>query len=155
MPAIGIITDTIADQAEGDCVAFGRAIWFFNIWLYTEGDPIWVGTNGGFTGTKPTGTALIQRVGQIIKVHATNGSIEVFGAGRSNDVPNIPQDQLWLGNSSGVATPTDHTVENISNVTVASKTDGQALVWDATNNYWKNGNVAIRWRWWGRFNIIY
>ena len=141
MPAIGIITDTIADQAEGSCVAFGRAAGFSTSG-YTEGDPIWVGTNGAFTGTKPTGTALIQRVGQIIKVHATNGSIEIFGAGRSNDVPNIPQDQLWLGNSSGVATPTAHTVENISNVTVASKTNGQALVWDAANNYWKNGNVA-------------
>lgn len=141
MPAIGIITDTIADEAEGECVAFGRATGFSTLG-YTEGDPIWVGTNGAFTGTKPTGTALIQRVGQVIKIHATNGSIEVFGAGRSNDVPNIPQDQLWLGNSSGVATPTAHTVENISNVTVSSKTDGQALVWDATNNYWKNGTVS-------------
>jgi hypothetical protein len=141
MPAIGIITDTIADEAEGECVAFGRAEGFSTSG-YTEGDPIWVGTSGAFTGTKPTGTALIQRVGQIIKVHASNGSIEVFGAGRSNDVPNIPQDQLWLGNSSGVATPTAHTVENISNVTVSSKTNGQALVWDATNNYWKNGTVS-------------
>ena len=141
MPAIGIITDTIADQAEGDCVAFGR-VEGFSTSGYTEGDPIWVGTSGAFTGTKPTGTALIQRVGQIIKVHATNGSIEVFGAGRSNDVPNIPQDQLWLGNSSGVATPTAHTVENISNVTVSSKQNGQALVWDAANNYWKNGTVS-------------
>jgi len=141
MPAIGIITDTIADQAEGDCVAFGRASGFSTSG-YTEGDPIWVGTSGAFTGTKPTGTALIQKVGQIIKVHASNGSIEVFGAGRSNDVPNIPQDQLWLGNSSGVATPTAHTVENISNVTVSSKQNGQALVWDAANNYWKNGTVS-------------
>jgi len=141
MPAIGIITDTIADQAEGNCVAFGAASGFSTSG-YTEGDPIWVGTSGAFTGTKPTGTALIQRVGQVIKIHPSNGSIEVFGAGRSNDVPNIPQDQLWLGNSSGVATATAHTVENISNVTVSSKTDGQALVWDAANNYWKNGNVA-------------
>ena len=141
MPAIGIITDTIADEAEGECVAFGRAEGFSTSG-YTEGDPIWVGTSGAFTGTKPTGTALIQRVGQVIKIHATNGSIEVFGAGRSNDVPNIPQDQLWLGNSSGIATPTAHTVENISNVTVSSKTNGQALVWDSANNYWKNGTVS-------------
>lgn len=141
MPAVGILIESIADEAEGDAVAFGRASGFSTSG-YTEGDPIWVGSNGAFVGTKPTGTAFIQKVGQIIKVHASNGSIEVFGAGRSNDVPNIPQDQLWLGNSSGVATPTAHTVENISNVTVSSKTDGQALVWDATNNYWKNGNVA-------------
>ena len=142
MPAIGIITDTIAYGAEGDCVAFGRAAGFAISSSYASGDPVWVGTNGGFTGTKPTGTALIQRVGQIIKVHPSNGSIEVFGAGRTNDVPNIPQDQLWLGNSNGVATATSHTVENISNVTTSTKTDGQALVWDATNNYWKNGDVA-------------
>jgi len=141
MPAIGILIDTIADQAEGNCVAFGRAAGFSTSG-YTEGDPIWVGSSGAFTGTKPTGTALIQRVGQIIKVHSSNGSIEVFGAGRSNDVPNIPQDQLWLGNSSGVATATSHTVENISNVTTSSKIDGQSLVWDATNNYWKNATVS-------------
>ena len=141
MPAVGILIEQIADEAEGDAVAFGRASGFSTSG-YTEGDPIWVGTNGGFTGTKPTGTALIQRVGQIIKVHPSNGSIEVFGAGRTNDVPNIPQDQLWLGNSNGVATATSHTVENISNVTTSTKTDGQALVWDATNNYWKNGDVA-------------
>ena len=141
MPAVGILIASIADEAEGDAVAFGRASGFSTSG-YTEGDPIWVGSNGAFVGTKPTGTAFIQKVGQIIKVHASNGSIEVFGAGRSNDVPNIPQDQLWLGNSSGVATPTAHTVENISNVTVSSKQNGQALVWDAANNYWKNGTVS-------------
>lgn len=141
MPAVGILSATITNGAEGNAVAFGRAAGFSTSG-YTEGDPIWVGTSGAFTGTKPTGTALIQRIGQIIKVHASNGSIEIFGAGRSNDVPNIPQDQVWLGNSNSVATPTDHTVENISNVTVSSKTDGQALVWDEANNYWKNGTVA-------------
>ena len=29
-----------------------------------------------------------------------------MGAGRSNDVPNIPEGQAWIGNASGVATPT-------------------------------------------------
>ncbi len=141
MPAIGILIEDITAGSEGDCVAFGRASGFSTSG-FTEGDTLYVNTSGGFTTTKPTGAALIQRIGQVIKVHASNGSIEVFGAGRANDVPNIPQNQLWLGNSSGVATPTDHTVENISNVTVSSKTDGQALVWDATNSYWKNGTVS-------------
>ena len=141
MPAIGVLIEDITAGSEGDCVAFGRASGFSTSG-FTEGDTLYVNTSGGFTTTKPTGTALIQRIGQVIKVHASNGSIEVFGAGRANDVPNIPQDQLWLGNSNGVATPTSHTVENISNVTVSSKTNGQALVWDATNNYWKNGDVS-------------
>jgi hypothetical protein len=141
MPAIGILIEQILDDAEGDCVAFGRASGFSTTG-FSSGDAVYVNSNGGFTTTKPTGTALIQKIGQVIKVHGSNGSIEVFGAGRSNDVPNIPQDQLWIGNSSGVATATNHTVENISNVTTSTKTDGQALVWDATNNYWKNGDVA-------------
>jgi len=141
MPAVGVLIEDITVGSEGSCVAFGRASGFSTSG-FTEGDTLYVNTSGGFTTTKPTGTALIQRIGQVIKVHASNGSIEIFGAGRANDVPNIPQDQLWLGGSNGVATPTSHTVENISNVTVTSKTDGQALVWDATNNYWKNGDVA-------------
>ena len=141
MPAVGVLIEDITVGSEGDCVAFGRASGFSTSG-FTEGDALYVNTSGGFTTTKPTGTALIQRIGQVIKVHASNGSIEVFGAGRANDVPNIPQDQLWLGSSNGVATPTSHTVENISNVTVSSKTDGQALVWDATNSYWKNGDVS-------------
>lgn len=141
MPAVGVLIEDITAGSEGNCVAFGRASGFSTSG-YTEGDTLYVNTSGDFTTTKPTGTALIQRIGQVIKVHASNGSIEVFGAGRANDLPNIPQDQVWLGNSNGVATPTDHTVENISNVTVSSKTDGQALVWDATNSYWKNGTVS-------------
>jgi len=35
-----------------------------------------------------------------------NGEIIVMAIGRSNDVPNIPNGQAWIGNASGVATPT-------------------------------------------------
>ena len=99
MPAIGILVASLADQAEGDAIAFGRASGFSTSG-YTEGDPIWVGTSGAFVGTKPTGSDLIQRFGQIIKVHSTNGSIEVFGAGRTNDVPNLPVGKIWVGTAS-------------------------------------------------------
>ena len=33
-------------------------------------------------------------------------------------------------------------LDDIGNITLDSVTDGQALVWDATNNKWTNGNVA-------------
>ena len=99
MPAIGILVASLADQAEGDAIAFGRASGFSTSG-YTEGDPIWVGSSGAFVGTKPTGSDLIQRFGQIIKVHSTNGSIEVFGAGRTNDVPNLSQGKIWVGTAT-------------------------------------------------------
>ena len=115
MPAIGILTDSIADQAEGDAIAFGRASGFSTSG-YTEGDQIWVGSSGAFVGTKPTGSNLIQRFGQIIKVHSTNGSIEVFGAGRTNDVPNLSQGKIWVGTATNTAESTLIDVDETNNI---------------------------------------
>lgn len=89
MPAIGVLNETLAVDAEGECVMLGSvsgiATNSFNI-----GDELYVSdTPGEFTNTKPTGTSnLIQKIGIVIKSHSTNGLIEVFGAGRANDVPN-------------------------------------------------------------------
>lgn len=115
MPAIGILTDSIADAAEGDAIAFGRASGFSTSG-YTEGDPIWVGSSGAFIGTKPTGSDLIQKFGQIVKVHSTNGSIEVFGAGRTNDVPNLSQGKIWVGTATNTAESTLIDVDETNNI---------------------------------------
>ena len=115
MPAIGILTDSIADTAEGDAIAFGRASGFSTSG-YTEGDPIWVGSSGAFVGTKPTGSDLIQRFGQIVKVHASNGSIEVFGAGRTNDVPNLSTGKIWVGTATNTAESTLIDVDETNNI---------------------------------------
>ena len=121
MPAIGITIAAITDGSEGDAVAFGRASGFSTSG-YTEGDPIWVGSNGAFVGTKPTGSDLIQRVGQIIKVHASNGSIEVFGAGRTNDVPNLSVGKIWVGTTTNTAESTLVEIDETNNIlTVGGK----------------------------------
>jgi hypothetical protein len=89
MPAIGVLNETLAVDAEGECVMLGSvsgiATNSFNV-----GDELYVSdTPGEFINTKPTGTSnLIQKIAIVIKSHSTNGLIEVFGAGRSNDVPN-------------------------------------------------------------------
>jgi len=50
----------------------------------------------------------------------------VTGAGRTNDVPNIPSTQFWLGNGSGVATAVsmsgDASMTNAGVVTVTAAT---------------------------------
>jgi len=121
MPAIGITIAAITDGSEGDAVAFGRASGFSTSG-YTEGDPIWVGSNGAFVGTKPTGSDLIQRVGQIIKVHSSNGSIEVFGAGRTNDVPNLSVGKIWVGTTTNTAESTLVEIDETNNIlTVGGK----------------------------------
>jgi hypothetical protein len=69
------------------------------------GDAVYVGANGGWTQTKPTGSNLIQNLGIVTKVGENGGGV-VLGAGRSNDVPNIEEGYFWVGNSGSVATPT-------------------------------------------------
>jgi hypothetical protein len=93
--------------------------------------------------TKPTGTNLIQNIGKVGRVNSSNaGSIVVSSILRTNDLPNIAQNNIWLGNSSSVPTATSHTVGNISDVTLSSLSDGQALVWDNTSSYWKNSTIS-------------
>ena len=141
MPAIGVLKAALADDAEGTAIALGR-VSGLNTNSYTAGDALYVGTSGGFTSTKPTGTALIQKIGVVMKSDASNGTVEVFGANRTNDVPNIAENYIWLGNSSGVATATEHLLNNVKDVTTSSPTDGQVLTWDNANSYWKNADAS-------------
>jgi len=91
MPAIGVLNEGL-DAAggandEGEAIMFGR-ISGINTSAFSVGDEVFVSdTPGGLTATKPTGVKYIQKVGVIMRDDATNGTIEVFGAGRTNDVP--------------------------------------------------------------------
>jgi len=104
-PAVGLVAEDIANNADGNLLAFGE-LTNIDTSGFTPSATLYLGTLGNLTTTKPTGTALIQNIGTCLKVSASTGSILVEGAGRTNDVPNIPDGQAWVGNSSGVATPT-------------------------------------------------
>ena len=69
---------------------------------FSEGDTIYVAAGGGYTNVKPQGTNLIQNIGVITKVDTTNGGGEVFGAGRTNDLPNLQSGYAWVGDANGV-----------------------------------------------------
>ena len=105
MPAVFIANEDLADQAEGLGVVYGN-ITGIDTSEYDSGVTVYVAPGGGWTVTKPDGDALIQNLGIITKVHNSNGAGVVMGAGRSNDVPNIPTGHAWVGNANGVATPT-------------------------------------------------
>ena len=91
MPAIGILNEGL-DAAggandEGEAIMFGR-ISGIDTSAFSVGDEVFVSdTAGALTVTKPTGVKYIQKVGVVMRDDATNGTIEVFGAGRTNDVP--------------------------------------------------------------------
>lgn len=103
MPAVGIAQADINAGAAGRAVVSGRLVGF-NTNGYVAGDNVYVGESGSLVQTKPTGSHLIQNIGIIGKVDATDGEMVVLGAGRTNDLPNIAQNYLWLGNSDGVPT---------------------------------------------------
>jgi len=89
MPAIGIMYETLALDAEGLAIVFGKANGIAA--NYTVGETMYVSptTAGGVTNTKPTsGSHLIQNVGILMQAHASNAVIKVTGVGRSNDIPN-------------------------------------------------------------------
>jgi len=98
MPATFVLNETLADEAEGEALIAGFIIGV-NTDGFIPGTVVYVGPNGGYTQTRPTGSNLIQNLGVIIKAHPTNGSGVVLGAGRSNDVPNILPGHTWVGNS--------------------------------------------------------
>ena len=104
MPAAFVLNQELAFDAEGYGIVVGY-INGVNTSTFNEGDNVYVGESGGYTNVKPTGNSnRIQKLGNVIAVDAVNGSGVITGAGRSNDVPNIQEGYMWVGNSSDVAT---------------------------------------------------
>ena len=99
MPATFVLAEQLTAGSEGRAVLSG----FLNgidTSGFTEGNNVYVGADGGYTESKPTGTNLIQNIAIVGKVDASNGSIFVYGSGRSNDVPNLLNDHIFFGSGS-------------------------------------------------------
>lgn len=108
MPSIGLAKDDYSQNDNGQATTIG-SLEDIDTQVandFQEGDVVYVASGGGLTNVKPTGTNLIQNVGKVGRRQQNNGEIVVMAIGRSNDVPNIPDGQIWIGNGSGVATPT-------------------------------------------------
>ena len=137
MPAIGIATSTINQTTTGTIVTHGKANGL-DTSLLSLGDVYVSPTSGELTNIKPTGTTLVQKFGQVTRVNASNGEIIVFGAGRENDLPNLPEYNTWVGDANGVPTEQKN---NYGATTAPTATDDSAAgyevgsVWiDTTNN---------------------
>jgi len=98
---------------------------------FEAGDNIYVAVGGGYTNVKPTGSALIQKLGNVEKIHVSNGSGVIVGAGRANDLPNINPGHFWVGDSDWVP----QAVSTSSFVTTSSFND-------ATGSFMTTGSVS-------------
>ncbi len=96
------------------------------------GQPVYVGNSGStgdtLTGTKPTGTDVIQNVAIINKTGA-NGSLQVSCIGRTNDLPNLEQGKIWLGDANGVPSAL-----TIGSNTAVLTSNGTTASWQPANS---------------------
>ena len=147
MPAVGILSQTLADEAEGTLVLTGF-VQGLDTSAFSEGDTLYIAATGGLTNTTPAGEAnLIQNIGKVIKVHASNGSIMVTGAGRANATSNLDDGNFFLGNASNQAETAvfatevntligASSVSDLSDVSTATASDGDVLVYNTTSGEW-------------------
>ena len=147
MPAAGVLAQELVADAEGEMIVSGF-INGVNTSTFTAGDAVYVAAGGGYTNVRPTGeTNLVQKLGIVSVIDATNGAGLIQGAGRANDIPNLDEDQFFLGSASnvGVATDFSSAVEAISINSVSEDTTptlGGQL--DAnSNNIINVGNIDV------------
>lgn len=77
MPALGVSNENISNNADGEVIEHGK-VEGIDTSLWSEGDVLYVSeTAGGLTNVKPTGSALVQEVGEVLRSHATLGVVEV------------------------------------------------------------------------------
>ena len=130
MPCHFVLNETISDGATGEAILSGM-IQNVNTTGYSSGEALFVGTGSSlYTTVKPTGANLIQKIAVVSHVHASEGTGYVMGAGRTNDVPNIEDGKIWIGDALGIPTPTllkatiipDFDVEVSNNTDVVANT---------------------------------
>ena len=159
MPAFGIASADIGNNNNGSISTYGD-LKQIDTTGTTEGETWAVGdelfvNNGKLTNTRPTGsTEEIQKIAKIIRVHAQNGQLFLMGAGRSNDVPNLATQNVFIGNSGGVdkrQLDTSDILEDASNLfytdarvqTVIDTNSAGFITADSTDTLTnKSGNIS-------------
>lgn len=101
MPSIGLAAADGAINTNGQAITIG-SLEDVDTSSFSVGNVLYVASGGGLTATKPTGTNLIQNVGKVGRSNVNNGEIVVMAIGRSNDLPNLAEGMMWVGDSSGV-----------------------------------------------------
>ena len=88
MPAKGVTTTDLDNNTNGQILVYGE-LEGVDTSAFEVADELFVAPGGGLTNTRPTDPShLVQKIAVVLKKSASNGAILVYGAGRTNDVPN-------------------------------------------------------------------
>jgi hypothetical protein len=118
--AVGVLDETLADEAEGRMLVLGEIIGVDTSGFNT-GDRIYLGSSFGYTNTPPTGSDFIQFLGIVNRVDATNGSGFITGTLTPDPVKyesDIPY--IWTGtNWTSLAAPAGVTMDDVIALSIA------------------------------------
>ncbi|KKM19245.1 hypothetical protein LCGC14_1657590 [marine sediment metagenome] len=81
-----IIAETIGAGARGQCVETGHVIQM-DTSEFGFGDDLYLDTGGNLTTEKQINAVCIQKIGMVLRSHASQGVVWVNGVDRCNDVP--------------------------------------------------------------------
>lgn len=127
MPSHGILNQQLTAGSDGFATILGQ-VTGVDTSAFSPGDTVYVGSSGGYTNVKPAGsTNLIQNLGVVKKVDASNGTGEIFGSGRTNDVPNLPTGKIWVGDGYTVTSSVVHLDEPNSRLGIGTTSPGRTL----------------------------
>lgn len=103
MPCFGLANESVSLNSSVNVVTFGT-LSGLDTSGFSLGDTLYVSNTGTLANSKPAGeSSLIQNIGKVQRVDNSAGSIKVGGAGRTNDVPNLNQGNVFIGNASNQA----------------------------------------------------
>ena len=133
LPAIGLLQTALNNNGFGNVVITGELTNFttdpIDGLTPTVGDKIFVKSGGGLTLTKPTGEGNgIQNMGLVGKVSGGNaGSITVSSIMRTNDVPNLPEGRIWIGDGNTIVSDTVYVDEPNNTVGIGTTSPSARL----------------------------
>lgn len=128
---------SIANNGNGQCIATGT-VSNVDTSSWNEKDDLYLSTLGNLTNVRPRATSVkcVQKIGEVLRVHANQGRIEVFGAGRCNDVPNEINITGGIvvngGNMTGNLSMNENNITNVN--FVSFNATGYGIGWNASNS---------------------
>jgi hypothetical protein len=114
---LGIVAESIATNQSGFVITRGL-IEKMTLGSYTEGAPVYLGSTAGtFTSTKPSAPNHLVSLGWVIRANNGNG-------------------QIYVNVQNGFE------LDELHDVSIVSKADGQFLIYDGPTSLWKNQAIS-------------
>lgn len=131
MPAIYIANANINPNQNGSGLLTGL-INGVDTTGFPAGTDIFVAPGGGYTATRPTGSAIIQFLGTVTK-EGNGGAGVILNPGQAL-LPNLASDNLWLGNIDGVPTQVDKDTLGFATTSSLTSLSSSIAVTDLAQN---------------------